>query len=106
MADYIYKEEQKGEGMSPITVAFLGALAGAVGTGVAMALSNPKNRQKVQRTMQDGQHWMDKTMKGLKSTASDMKSTVDDTAEKFGKAATKSMDDMKETPETRRSSMR
>ena len=72
MADYIYKEETTDKGMNPLTVAMLGAIAGAVGTGVAMVLSNPKNRRKVQQSMKDAQQWIDKTNNGVKKNTSDM----------------------------------
>lgn len=106
MADYTYKEESTDKGMNPLTVAFLGAVAGAVGTGVAMALSNPRNRKKVQQTMRDSQQWIDKTMSSMKSSAGDMKESLDDAAGKMTKQADQKMDDAKEASSRARTSMK
>ena len=104
MADYIYKEETTDKGMNPLTVAMLGAIAGAVGTGVAMVLSNPKNRRKVQQSMKDGQQWIDKTINGVKKNASDMQGTIADTADKMSKNANQAMNETKQMAEQRRTS--
>lgn len=100
MTDYYYKEETTDKGTNPLKIALLGALAGAVGTGVALVLSNPKNRQKIQKTMQDGQKWMDKTVGELKTDASDMAEKTSETARKMGNRMEKPINDLTKEPKT------
>ncbi len=100
MTDYYYKEESTDTQTNPFKIALLGALAGAVGTGVALVLSNPKNRQKIQKTMQDGQKWMDKTVGELKTDASDMAEKTSETARKMGNRMEKPINDLTKEPKT------
>ena len=106
MADYAYKEETENKGMSPMTIAFLGAVAGAVGTGVAMALSNPQNRKKVQQTMKDGQQWIDKTISNVKQTGQEMGDKMSDTANKLSDKTDQKMQETKNPTEAKRASLR
>ena len=103
MTDYYYKEESTDKGTSPIKIALLGALAGAVGTGVAMALSSPKNREKIQHSMNSGQKWMDKTIKDFKSTAEDLAKSSSETAEKLEKGTDQATFEAKQAVRPRQS---